>query len=267
MSRTSVLAVGIACLSAGFVLGNFASHGRTDAHPSQRASSDADAPSPKDPAQSSRDATPQPIGSQPVSRADASADSSGRPADLRALATCASRTEPKAAERCLQQLDAIGVQDPAVRRTFLQLISTQQDPTAKARIFENITPAPLPPEDLMPFLKELESVRGSSDPEVRADGLIRTAAWDRSDAIAGVLREGLYDPNAEVVRAAATAVLVSNVRTQDIKEALLALASDATPDSQLHRSALEALGDFSLNREEYLIYRAARDRVDAKSRR
>ncbi|MGO1072788.1 HEAT repeat domain-containing protein [Lysobacter sp. CA199] len=167
----------------------------------------------------------------------------------------------------MQQLDAIGIQDSQVRRTFLQLISAQQNPAAKARIFEKITPAPLPPEDLALFLKELELVRQSSDPEVRADGLIRTAAWDRSEAVAGVLRKGLYDQNPEVVRAAATAVLISNVRTQEIKDALLMQASDATPNSQLQRSALEALRDFSLNREEYVIYHAAYDRASTDSQK
>lgn len=267
MSRTSLLAVGIACLSAGFVLGRFASHDPADGRPPQRASFDADARSSKDAARSPRNLPARAIDSRTVSRAQARSDSSTRPADVRTLAACAARTEPDVAERCLQQLDAIGLQDPMVRGTFLQLISAQQDPAAKARIFENITPAPLPPQDLAPFLKELESVRGSSDPEVRADGLIRTAAWDRSDAVAGVLREGLYDSNAEIARAAATAVRASNVRTQDIKDALLTLATDAAPDSQLHRSALEALGDFSLNREEYLIYRTALDRAAPESRR
>lgn len=264
------LVVGISCLCVGFMLGSITR--ATGDSPIREILPQQGSPS-SDAQRTKAEMQPMPnfpsasTNSQAVLRQGARGSSSNSRDDLQTLMACANGVEQKAAEQCLQQLDAIGIQNPQVRGTFLQLLSAQQDPAAKARIFENITPAPLPPEDLTLFLNELEIIRQSSVPEVRADGLIRTAAWDHSETVAGVLRRGLYDESPEVVRAAATAVLASNVRTQELKEALLIQASDAAPDSELHRSALEALRDFPLGREEYEIYRAAFDRASMYSQK
>ncbi len=270
MSRSTLWVAAISCLCIGYALGvgtRIIGDRAAREDSSQQRHRRPDARQPEVAAPSSPDFAAEPLDAPAVLGRGPGADTSRPRTDLQALTACARSTDTKTAEHCLQQLDAIGIQDPQVRGTFLQLISAQQDPAAKARILENITPAPLPPEDLALFLKELALVRQSPDPEVRADGLIRTAVWDHSEALAGVLRKGLYDENPEVARAAATAVLASNVRTQEIKDALLMQASDAAPDSQLHRSALEALRDFPLSRDEYAIYRMAYDRSSTDSQK
>lgn len=265
MSRTNLLAVGVVCLGVGYLLGNFARIDNDRQTGGMQSQSRGEANARGASAQSPEDSQAPTADSRTIPDRAARAGASAAPADIQSLAACAAGAEAKTAERCLQRLDAIGIHDPQVRDAFLQALSAQQDLAAKARIFENITPAPLPPQERALFLKELEQLRRSPDPRVRADGLIRTAIWDRSETVADALREGLNDSDQDVVRAAATAVLTSNVRTQEIKDLLLILANDTEPDSQVHRNALEALDNFALDDDEYRIYRAARDRSDNKS--
>ena len=93
------------------------------------------------------------------------------------------------------------------------------------------------------------------DPSLRGNALVHWAQWDRSDRVAPLLRAGLYNGEPQVVRGAITAVALSNVRTQELKEALLLVANDAAPDSEARVAALQALRDFGLSRSEYAIFR------------
>lgn len=140
------------------------------------------------------------------------------------------------------------------REAVLRRLARLQDPRDKAALLATLAPVPLPVEDLQPLLAQFEAVRSAGDPALRADSLTQMAQWDRSQALEAVLLEGLGDPSPEVVAAAITAVMLSNVRSPATRDALLVLAHDAPPDSEARRLALKALRDFSLDRKEYSVF-------------
>lgn len=187
--------------------------------------------------------------------------------ELTGALACAADDARERALACLQRLAEIGLQQPDVREAFLRRLAREPDPRAKAEILALATPVPLASEDLAPLLREIEGVRASRDPALRGDALLAMAQWDRSDAVAGPLRNGLYDPEPDVVRAAITGTLASNVRAPELKDALLVLASDAAPNSELRWAAVDALRDFALDREEYALYARAREAMPEELRR
>ncbi|HST43751.1 MAG TPA: HEAT repeat domain-containing protein, partial [Luteimonas sp.] len=174
--------------------------------------------------------------------------------DLPATLACAGTAARPAALECLQQLDALGMGNADVRDAFLKRLALEPDPRARADILARMTPVPLAREDLAPLLQALDAARTAGDPVLRAAALLQMAQWDRGDGVAGALRDGLQDPDPDVVRAAVRAAQASNVRTQEVKDALLVLAHDAAPGSELRGAAVDALGDFSLDRGEYALY-------------
>ncbi|WP_101926733.1 MULTISPECIES: hypothetical protein [Luteimonas] len=166
-------------------------------------------------------------------------------------------------------MTSANLRDASVRYALVAALKSEQSPAAKAAIFGALQPTPLATEDLAPLLEELRVIYDTGQPELRAAALVHWAQWDRGDGIAPLLRDGLYDDSPQVVLGAVTAVALSNVRTQEMKEALLLLANDAAPDSEARVAALDALRDFSLSRTEDAIFReseaALADGIDDSS--
>lgn len=172
--------------------------------------------------------------------------------------SCAGAAAGPPSPSCVAALAAVRMEDPGTRERVLALLAAA--PLAhRAALLTALQPVPLAGEDLRPLMSALREVHDRGDAEQRATALVGMAQWDRSQAIAPLLRQGLYDEDPRVVQAAITAVALSNVRGQDVKEALLVLADDAAPDAESRAAAVAALRDFSLDRGEYAIFRRSAD--------
>ncbi len=212
-------------------------------------------------------------GSAPAMRGDADTRATRRveqrmraltPAD-RMQAAIACIRSPDEDERlvCLSVLGQSSMEDAQVRTAVLGALAAESDPARKAQILDALTPVPLPPDDLAPLLEQIAALGRSPDPELRGQGLIRSAQWDRRPDTEARLRAGLYDPDPAVVRSAITALQVSGVRSNEAKEALLVLANDADPGSEIQSNAVEAIRTLPLSREDYALYRSAADKLQA----
>ncbi|MEH6419857.1 HEAT repeat domain-containing protein [Pseudomonas sp. CGJS7] len=179
-----------------------------------------------------------------------------RPALLAAL-NCSDSAQKAISQRCFDELARFPLSDPQIRDTFLAYLAATPDPSRREQVIAAMTPTPLSTEQLAPLLVQLQSLRESDDPRIRASGLVHLAQWDRSAAIEKPLREGLDDSAPEVVRSAITAVSLSNARGDELKQTLLLLASESPPGSELRDAAVTALRDFSLNAREFAIYQDA----------
>gem|GEM_PF-5244192 len=177
--------------------------------------------------------------------------------DLLAALNCSDSGEAAKSRNCLAQLAGFSLSDPQIRDTFLAYLAATRDPSRREEVISAMTPTPLSTDQLAPLLAQIQSLREADNPRIRAVGLVKLAQWDRSAAIERPLREGLDDADQEVVRAAITAVSLSNARSDELKQTLLLLASDSPPGSELRDAAVGALRDFSLNAREFAIYHNA----------
>ena len=114
----------------------------------------------------------------------------------------------------------------------------------------------MPREDAAPVIDALARLRASPDPVVRAASVLQSAHWDAGGAEA-ILHRGLLDPDARVRHASVSGVIASGARSDRLKDALLAIASDAQLDDERRHAAVMALQDYSLDRAEYAVYGAA----------
>ncbi|QWF16625.1 HEAT repeat domain-containing protein [Lysobacter capsici] len=183
----------------------------------------------------------------------ASVDDLNRSALLAAL-NCSDSGQETKSQGCLAQLARFSLSDPQIRDTFLDYLAATRDPSRRQEVISAMTPSPLSTDQLAPLLAQIQSLREAEDPRIRAAGLVSLAQWDRSAAIERPLREGLDDADPDVVRAAMTAVSLSNARSDELKQTLLLLAGDSPPGSELRDAAVTALRDFSLDAREFAIY-------------
>lgn len=177
--------------------------------------------------------------------------------DLLAALNCSNSGEAAKSRSCLAQLAGFSLSDPQIRDTFLAYLAATRDPSRRQEVISAMTPTPLSTDQLAPLLTQIQSLRDADNPRIRAAGLVSLAQWDRSAAIERPLREGLDDADPDVVRAAITAVSLSNARSDELKQTLLLLASDSPPGSELRDAAVTALRDFSLDAREFAIYHNA----------
>lgn len=164
---------------------------------------------------------------------------------------------------CVAALAALDVRDGSTRDQVAHLLANEPSPAVKAAIFNALQPVPLAQEDVAPLIDQLQAVHDAGDPALRANALVQWAQWDRGDRLLPLLNRGLHDPHPYVVRGAITAVALSNLRGQDLKESLLLLANDTAPDSELRSAAIDALHDFSLTRAEDAVVRRSESEIPA----
>lgn len=178
-------------------------------------------------------------------------------------------------------LELAGSPDPATRRDGLALLSTysmeqapvrellvnqigrEQDPALLRQMVEMLAPAPLASEDVAPMLDQLQRLRRHDDPGVRAASVLQSAQWDKSPGAEDMLQRALLDPDAQVRAAAIAGVTSSSVRSDRIKDSLLEIASNPQSADEERAAAVFALQDFSLDRAEHGIYRAAAEAMPA----
>lgn len=165
--------------------------------------------------------------------------------------------DPAARRDGLALLAASSVEDTQVRALLVRNLQRERDPTVLRQAVELLVPAPLPREDAAPMLDALAHLRAHDDAHVRAASVLQSAQWESTEAAEDLLHRALLDGQPEVREAAIAGVLSTAVRSERIKDALLAMASDPAAPQQQRSAAVSALHGFRLDRADHALYRQA----------
>ncbi|WP_363799114.1 HEAT repeat domain-containing protein [Lysobacter firmicutimachus] len=152
-----------------------------------------------------------------------------------------------------------------VRETVLAKLGQGGDPQRMGELVAMLTPATMPSEDAAPVIAELAALARHSDPSLRAQAVLQLAQWDDGEQTEDLLHRAILDPSPDVRAKAIAGVQGSRIRSDRLKEALLAIAADPGSSAADRGAATFALQQFRLNRAEYGIWRRAQAQADADS--
>ncbi len=171
----------------------------------------------------------------------------------------ADSADPETRRDALALLRAFPLDRAEVRDTLVGQLRDERDPAMQAELLDMLAPVPIAQEDAAPLLAQLAQMRGSNDAAVRAAAVRQSAQWDRSSAVEPMLHAALMDSDPRVRTAALSGVYVSAARSDRLRDALLAIASDARAEADQRHAAVLGLQHFALDRAEYAVYRDAAD--------
>jgi hypothetical protein len=169
----------------------------------------------------------------------------------------AERPDPASRQDGLQLLQAFPLDRTPVRELLVRQLGAERDPAMLRQLVDMLTPAVVPIEDAAPVVAQLARLRGHPDPDVRASSVLQSAQWDRQADLEDLLHRAVLDPAPQVREAAIAGVTAVHVRSDRLKDALLAIAGDPLSQAGERSAALFALQEFPLDRSEYAIYRQA----------
>ena len=173
-----------------------------------------------------------------------------------ALALAASR-DAAARQEGLELLKAFPLDDATVRGFLVGQIDQEQDPAMLTKLVDMLSPTMVATEDAAPLVAQLARLREHPDPEVRAASILQSSQWDRGGDLENTLHDAMLDPDPRVRQAAIGGISAEHVRSDRLKDMLLAIASDPKTSSEERNRAIFALEGFALNRAEYEVYRQA----------
>lgn len=173
-----------------------------------------------------------------------------------ALALAASR-DATGRQEGLELLKAFPLDDAEVRGFLVNQIDKEQDPTMLTKLVDMLAPTQVATEDAAPLVAQLARLRDHPDPEVRAASILQSSQWDRGAGLENTLHDAMLDPDPRVRQAAISGISAEHVRSDRLKDMLLAIAYDPKTGSEERNRAIFALEGFALNRSEYEIYRQA----------
>ncbi|MBX9401549.1 HEAT repeat domain-containing protein [Lysobacter sp. BMK333-48F3] len=152
-----------------------------------------------------------------------------------------------------------------VRDTLLAKLGQGGDPQRMGELVAMLTPATMASEDAAPVIAELATLARHPDPALRAQAVLQLAQWDDGEQAEDLLHRAILDSSAEVRAKAIAGIQGSHIRSDRLKEALLAIAADPASSAADRGAATFALQQFRLNRAEYGIWRRAQAQADADS--
>lgn len=173
-----------------------------------------------------------------------------------ALQLAASR-DAAARQEGLELLKAFPLDDAKVRGFLVDQIDQEQDPAMLTKLVDMLAPTMVATEDAAPLVAQLARLREHPDPEVRAASILQSSQWDRGGDLENTLHDAMLDPDPRVRQAAIGGISAEHVRSDRLKDMLLAIASDPKTSAEERNRAIFALEGFALNRAEYEVYRQA----------
>ncbi|MGJ7902536.1 HEAT repeat domain-containing protein [Lysobacter sp. 1R34A] len=181
---------------------------------------------------------------------------------LRFALSLAASTRPEDERDGLELLRGYSMDRPEVRQTLLAKLERGGDPQRMGELVAMLTPATMPSEDAAPVVAELAALARHPDPNLRAQAVLQLAQWDDGEQVEDLLHRAILDSSAEVRAKAIAGVQGSGIRSDRLKEALLAIAADPASSAADRGAATFALQQFRLNRAEYGIWRRAQAQAD-----
>lgn len=146
----------------------------------------------------------------------------------------------------------------------MTLLSPERDVEIMEGVVRTLRhPVLMPPQDRKETIPQLISLTHSEAPLVRAYSLQILAGLDADGrmALPETLR-GLSDSDVVVRQAAVGAVMVGQLKSDELKRALLGLLRNPREDLTARAATLMALEHFDLDASEYRDYRTAWDDID-----
>jgi len=119
----------------------------------------------------------------------------------------------------------VGVRSGEARDKVLSIIPGLTNTKDLAAALNSVVPQLVSNQERQQVLTELSSYVYHEDPTVRGTAIAATAMWGDEEQASNVI-QGLVDPEVEVRHSAATAALLSNIRTDEIKKSLLLLMNN-----------------------------------------
>lgn len=165
--------------------------------------------------------------------------------------------DPQVRSDALALLAAFPLDRAEVRDTLMTQLRGETDPLMQARLIGMLAPVLIPSEDAAPIVRALAALHESTDPDVRAASVLQSAQWDTSAGMEDALHRALLDREPQVRQAAIAGVAVAGIRSDRIKDSLLATLDDATLPAEERQAAVMSLQGFSLDRAEFEVYRNA----------
>jgi hypothetical protein len=181
---------------------------------------------------------------------------------LRFALSLAASTRPEDERDGLELLRGYSMDRPEVRQTLLAKLERGGDPQRMGELVAMLTPSTMPSEDAAPVVAELAALARHPDPNLRAQAVLQLAQWDDGEQVEDLLHRAILDSSAEVRAKAIAGVQGSGIRSDRLKEALLAIAADPASSAADRGAATFALQEFRLNRAEYGIWRRAQAQAD-----
>ncbi|MGO1072154.1 HEAT repeat domain-containing protein [Lysobacter sp. CA199] len=169
--------------------------------------------------------------------------------------------DPEQRRSGLELLKSFSLDVPEVRDLLSRQIQDERDPAMLKQLVDMLTPAVIASEDAAPLLNRLESLRGHTDPAVRASSVLQSVQWNKSGNNEEILHRAILDGDLAVRQAAIAGISASGTRSDRLKDSLLAIAADSRSDPETRNSAVFALQNFAMNRGEYALYRKAAELV------
>ncbi len=182
-----------------------------------------------------------------------------------ALALAASR-DAATRQAGLELLKLFPLDDAKVRGFLVGQIDQEQDPAMLTKLVDMLSPTMVATEDAAPLVAQLARLREHPDPEVRAASILQSSQWDSGGDLENTLHSAMLDPDPRVRQAAIGGISAERVRSDRLKDMLLAIASDPKTGAEERNRAIFALEGFALNRAEYEVYRQAGRMVEGGER-
>ncbi|UJB20060.1 MULTISPECIES: HEAT repeat domain-containing protein [Lysobacter] len=169
--------------------------------------------------------------------------------------------DPEQRRNGLELLKSFSLDVPEVRDLLSRQIQDERDPAMLKQLVDMLTPAVIASEDAAPLLDRLGTLRRHADPAVRASSVLQSVQWNKNGNNEDILHQAILDSDLAVRQAAIAGINASGTRSDRLKDALLALASDSQTDAETRNAAVFALQNFAMNRGEYALYRKAAEQV------
>lgn len=148
-----------------------------------------------------------------------------------------------------------------VRKAVKTALATEQSPDVLTQALSTLKPSVVEPAEAETIVAQLRALSRNADPSVRSQSLLQLVQWDKNGAGNENLSEALNDPFPEVRQAALSALAQSGLRSENLKNKLIAMIGNAAENRELRSNALQILGNFGLSKEEYAHYSQARSQI------
>jgi hypothetical protein len=184
--------------------------------------------------------------------------------ELTASALALARADEPLARASGFELLAVGGPSPEAFAVAMPAVVNERDPAALAGALMALRPPGLPSQaETRSLLPRLIELTGHSDPVVRAHAVQQLAEWDKpGDLAAPLVRQALSDGDRLVRQAAVGAVMIGQLRSDGLKQALLKVIDDPAEDPVTRSGALHILERFPLTEDERASYLAQRGALE-----
>jgi len=140
---------------------------------------------------------------------------------------------------------------PEVRQVVMRALATEQDVEILSNAIGAMRPGIASASESAAVMEQLRKFAEHSDPQVRAQSVRGLVDWDKSGESIGVLQRALADEALEVRGAAVYSILENRVRSEELKQMLMRIASAPEESPGLRTNAVIALERYSLSSDEY----------------